>query len=269
MQIKLSAVAALLALSAGFVSAQTCTPDDLIDDYHYRVLEGNYKTNGGGIAGAVGATVNIPPSGGMEIVAGFDNSLFTTGAELDTHPGTAPTYNYWFTQFNPQICSDLTTYTSMELEIIADPGIDFNITLTQKSADCLTRAGHVDSQYHLLSSLLTPNGQLQTLRLPLSLFATNLVGQPYDFQHAKDLTLVNLHPQGAKLVLKNFVIRGDCNSSATPGLPPATASASAASSSAASASASASPKASSGVVASAPAFGFAIAALTAAAAMLF
>ncbi|KAI9205470.1 uncharacterized protein BJ171DRAFT_567264 [Polychytrium aggregatum] len=211
-------VAAVLAAAAPLVHAQaSCGHNDTIDSFAYRAADpgDQYHTPSGGLIGADGANLTILPAGGLQITAGFDNVLYSQGAELSTHPGTVATFNYWFIQFNPQICYDMSNAATLEFDVVIDPGVNFNITLTQKSADCLNRS--IDSQYFLLSKYLTPNGQPQHLSIPLKDFSTNLLGQPYDFKHNKDLTFVNLTPQGGNIVLKNFVVTGSCNAPSASG----------------------------------------------------
>jgi hypothetical protein len=72
---------------------------------------------------------------------------------------------------------------------------------------------------------VTPNGQKQTVVMPLSDFKKNINGGDFDFVHLKDWTLNNLRPVGAAVDISNFVLVGNCI--ATPVTPaPATTQAS-------------------------------------------
>ena len=99
-----------------------------------------------------------------------------------------------------------------QLQFSADPDLDFNITYTQHAPNCTTRTigneavrstfpvidaniqATADAEYYLLTHYIKPTGAMQTLVLPFSDFTTNLIGQPYDLSHVKDLTFVNMHP---------------------------------------------------------------------------
>ncbi|KAJ3342168.1 hypothetical protein HDU83_006203 [Entophlyctis luteolus] len=126
---------------------------------------------------------------------------------------TQPFDNSWFTKFNWINDFDLTPYKGFSIDLIAPVGSDFNMTLTQWIPSNNTRG--VDSQYRPLSYYLTPTGQPQTLTVPLTDFATNLVGGQFDFANLKDLTIVNFVPVGAQFVFTRITLLGDCSSSSS------------------------------------------------------
>ena len=53
------------------------------------------------------------------------------------------------------------------------------------------------------------------LYVPFSDFTLNLLGQPYDFTHLKDFTLVNLTPQGAVITFTRITVKGTCSGNST------------------------------------------------------
>jgi hypothetical protein len=127
-------------------------------------------------------------------------------------------YYSWFVKFDWFNDFDLTPFTAIQIDLIAPKGSDFNITLTQwVPAVPGVRDGKgsrgIDSAYYLLSSYLTPNGTPQTLTMPLSGFATNLKGGPFNFAHLKDLTLVNFGPKDTVFTFTKIVLIGNCSSS--------------------------------------------------------
>ena len=68
----------------------------------------------------------------------------------------------------------------------------------------------LDSVYHPLSKYITPNGQKQTVTLPLSDFATNLRGGKFDMARLKDWTIVNLVPANRRtaFIISNLKLKG-------------------------------------------------------------
>ncbi|TPX35654.1 hypothetical protein SmJEL517_g01969 [Synchytrium microbalum] len=176
-----------------------------------------YNLNGGDYG--EGAAPFYVTNGSMTITANSDSSV---DGEFASHPGTAPTYNYWFSKYNPCACFDATKYVSLVMEFSADPGLDFNITYTQHASDCLTRT--IDSVYYPFSKFIKPTGARQTLILPFSLFTKNLVGGAYDLSHIKDLTFVNMNPMGAKLTVYKMYLSSACGSNLTAASAPNTTS---------------------------------------------
>ncbi|KAI8921597.1 hypothetical protein BC831DRAFT_506637 [Entophlyctis helioformis] len=215
---------ALLAVSVvSFANAQAaCKPDSLVDDFAANrmvtllPIDGGDQRPGnlmGGDYGAVGATFVVD----------------TTAKEV-VLTSTNGTSNFWFAKFDIGACFDLTGYYAIAFDI--------------RSANCSVRL--VDSDYLPLSKYITPDGTKKTVIQPLTDFAKNIEGGPFDFVHLKDWTMVDMKPQGAVFRLSNLRLIGGCS-------PTATAGAAAASSSAAAAAAKASstaPAAASGAAAS-------------------
>ena len=120
----------------------------------------------------------------------------------------------------------------------APVGFDANVTLTQRTADCVNRG--YDAQYRLLSSFISFNNQEQTLELPLSSFATNLNGANFDFTHTrvrvcdcvrdcgmnrsssifdyKDVTLVNANSPTNQFIIYKAWLKGTCSLGTTVNL---------------------------------------------------
>ncbi|KAI8911541.1 hypothetical protein EDD86DRAFT_202663 [Gorgonomyces haynaldii] len=134
-------------------------------------------------------------------------------SESDTHPGAPIATNYWYVKFDLKACFDLSPYTAIQFDLVAPAGSDMYFTLTQHLSDCVTRV--IDSVYTTLTKYVKPDGTKKTVTIPISDFATNLVGKPFDFVHLKDFTVVNLAPVGADLRLSQFLLKGNC----PPGTP--------------------------------------------------
>jgi hypothetical protein len=86
-------------------------------------------------------------------------------------------------------------------------------TLTQHDKDCATNPAPtrlIDSAYTKLSQYVTPDGTKKTVSIPTADFAKNLLGQPFDFVHLKDFTIVNLVQNGTDLRMSNFLLKGNC-----------------------------------------------------------
>lgn len=66
----------------------------------------------------------------------------------------------------------------------------------------------LDSVYHPLTKYITPNGERQTVTLPLADYAVNLAGNPFDFVHLKDWTIVNMAPADAVFYMSNLMLKG-------------------------------------------------------------
>ncbi|KAJ3262142.1 hypothetical protein HDU77_000500 [Chytriomyces hyalinus] len=223
------------ALHDSFLVKRACQPDVLVDDFRPRtpsmyrqqplqiviggVLTPTYCDQGLGFNGC-NKTLNLVggdygDSGAAEIMT--EGRLTLTAQDLNAinarledaaRPNSSDTINYWFTKFNWENDFDLTVYSGFEMEMTAPAGSDFNITLTQWLPASNSRG--IDSKYRLLSSYITPNGKPQTLRIMWTDFSTNLLGQPFDLAHLKDLTLVNLAPIGAVFTFTKLKLLGTC-----------------------------------------------------------
>jgi hypothetical protein len=101
-------------------------------------------------------------------------------------PGAPTAHNYWYVKFDAVACFNLARYRAIQFDVKAPAGADFYIALTQKSADCRSR--ETDSVYKNMTEYITPNGQFQTLTLPVSDFSTNLLNRTFDMAHLKDFT---------------------------------------------------------------------------------
>jgi hypothetical protein len=121
--------------------------------------------------------------------------------------------NFWFVKFNLRACFDLRGYTAIQFDMTAPTGGSAVFTLTQQAEDCITRLD--DSVYTPLDLYMTPNGVRQTVVQPMSDFALNINGNPFDWVHFKDWTLVNLRPVGATFYVHNFILRGNCSTPAS------------------------------------------------------
>lgn len=202
----------LLVIYSVAVVGQSCTKaDQLVDDFskidihdyqgaqrYFNILGGDY--------GQVGIT------------ARYDTAAKNVELNADKID------NFWFTKFDLNACFDLSGYTAIQFDIVAQQGTTATFTLTQRSADCQKRL--IDSQYVSLSKYITPNGMKQTVTLPLADFSKNINGGDFDFLHLKDWTLVNLNPVGAKVNISNLVLKGNCptvmNATSTTALMPPT-----------------------------------------------
>lgn len=204
----------LIALSSS-VLGQSCRPDIVVDDFStirngflpeeptnpkiFNTMGGDY-----GASSLTNFTVDTAAKA-MTIVPAPEN----IGApEPWANPGTAETINYWFTKFDLRACFDLRGYTGIAFDLIAPTGSDMNFTMTQRTANCSWRG--LDSVYRPLSSYITPDGTKKAVFLPFSDYAKNLRGGDFDFVHLKDWTAVNLVPSGARFVMSNLVLRGNC-----------------------------------------------------------
>lgn len=229
-------ISSLIKIAATIVSfgrfVQSCTQDILEDD----MRTPRPYTNGTGFNGGpteqnltLGVSFNLVDAdygeagvpyvytnGSMTLTIDTISSVYTPN--LTINPYTADTFNYWYTKFDTKACFNATQYSGVEIVGTFPSGLNFNITFTQKANDCVARA--IDSQYRLLTSYITPNGQAgQVLYVPFSDFATNLVGQPYDFTHLKDFTLVNMTPRGAVVTFNRITVKGTCTSNSTTSQP--------------------------------------------------
>ncbi|TPX67796.1 hypothetical protein CcCBS67573_g07402 [Chytriomyces confervae] len=188
------------ALHDSFLVKRACQPDVLVDDFRPRTPS-MYRQQPLQIL-----------QGGVLTPTYCDQAqdLNAINARLEdaARPNSSDTINYWFTKFNWENDFDLTVYSGFEMEMIAPAGSDFNITLTQWLPASNSRG--IDSKYRLLSSYITPNGKPQTLRIMWTDFSTNLLGQPFDLVHLKDLTLVNLAPIGAVFTFTKLKLLGTC-----------------------------------------------------------
>jgi hypothetical protein len=70
-----------------------------------------------------------------------------------------------------------------------------------------------------LTKYITPNGQKQTVTLPLSDYTTSLVGGRFDMSKLKDWTIVNLSPgtPDTVFVMSNLVLKGGPSGCTVPG----------------------------------------------------
>ena len=186
-----------------------CVPDVLIDDFS--AIRTGWLDNlpkffnlVGGDYGSLGAPFTINPNNqSLSIKAGS----YPVGVpEAQANPGTAPTFNYWYVKFDREACFNTTIYSGISFDLIAPLGSDMNFTMTQRSKNCSVRL--VDSQYHLLSKYITPDGTKQTVYLPFSDYSLNLFGEAFDFEYFKDWTLVNLGPEGSEFVMSDLKLVG-------------------------------------------------------------
>ncbi|TPX41459.1 hypothetical protein SeMB42_g00767 [Synchytrium endobioticum] len=213
----------LVVIAAFTTLVHSCTQDILQDDMR---MPRPY-TNGTGFNGGptqqnltIGVSFNLVDAdygqagvpyayanGSMTLTAGVISPVYTPNP--NENPNTADTFNYWYTKFDSRACFDATNYSGVEIVGTFPVGVNFNMTFTQKAADCVTRT--IDSQYRLLTSYITPNGQQnQVLYVPFADYALNLLGKPYDFVHLKDFTLVNITPRGAIITFNRITVKGTC-----------------------------------------------------------
>ncbi|KND02113.1 uncharacterized protein SPPG_02609 [Spizellomyces punctatus DAOM BR117] len=211
--LKVSLATFALLLGASSARAQSCSV--LVDDFtairtgslpgetvvrDFNLLGGDYGKSDG---------------------ASLTYTIDTTAKHVELTAGA--TENFWFAKFDRDSCFDLVTpkYQAIVFDLVAPAGSDFTMTLTQKTPDCVDRAGaNSDSVYVPLTKYITPNGQKQTVTVPFSDFATNLAGQPFDMVHLKDWTIVGVKPVGTKMQLSNLLLTRACNGT----LPSSTAS---------------------------------------------
>jgi hypothetical protein len=185
-------------------SANSCvTPDLLVDDFAIADVH-NYQ----------GATRNFNLLGGDYGAVGLTAEYSTTLKHV-TLTSTVEK-NFWFAKFDLGACFDLSPFNAIQFDMVAPVDTNAIFTLTQKSVNCVDRL--VDSQYMRLSNYVTPNGQKQTVTMPLTDFAKNLDGNAFDFKHLKDWTLNSLLPVGVSITISNLMLVGDCR--LTPVVPP-------------------------------------------------
>lgn len=228
-QFSKSSLFTLLALNLiNTVYATECGQDVLVDDFsvvrtfnapnnevkRLNALNGDWGQLGGSFAIDTDAkTLTITAESVPEDQIMYPNPL--------VNPGTQPTFNYFYTQFNDQkenfdlACFDARNYNGLRLTIKADAGSDFNITLTQRKVDdCSVRT--FDSEYKKLTDYYTTPGQEQEIFIPFSDFTTDLGGNAFNLQWLKDVTIVNMQPDDAQFVLKNvYLTTPDCDTSSS------------------------------------------------------
>ena len=105
-------------------------------------------------------------------------------------------------------CFDLRRYRAFQFEMLAPVGSYALFTLTQMSADCRARVEPGDSEYIPMSRYYTTPGQWQTVTMHFSDFAENTEGKPFDFEHLKDWTMVNMLPLGQPFQFRNMRLLG-------------------------------------------------------------
>ncbi|KAJ8323064.1 hypothetical protein BDV3_006678 [Batrachochytrium dendrobatidis] len=222
--------ATIFLASISVVSSQAvCKPDLLVDDFvkaQSAMVDGEVRPVNllGGDYGAVGIEWSVDTAKKAAVLTSTNSS------------------NFWFAKFDAIACFDLTGYSAITFDLVAPTGSDMSFTLTQKSANCVDRL--IDSSYMPLTKYIKPNGSKQHVSLPLSDFAMNINGAPYDFKHLKDWTPTSLSPVGATFEISNLVLKGGCGNetstataAATTASAPSTVAATATASSAATATA--------------------------------
>jgi hypothetical protein len=131
-------------------------------------------------------------------------------SESWTHPGKPNSHNYVYVKFDLNACFDLSPFTAFEFDLVAPPDAEMIFVMTQKSANCSVR--EIDSVYHSLDEYIKPDGTKQTVRMPVSDFSKNLLGQDFDLRHLKDFTIIDIKPSTFNFQISNFYLRGNCQS---------------------------------------------------------
>lgn len=119
-------------------------------------------------------------------------------------------------------CYDLTNIHAVAFDLTAPAGATFDVTLTQKMADCSERVGGpnsdiADSNYVPLNKYVTPNGQKQSVVMPFFDHKTNHQNQPFDFVHLKDWTPIKFRPLNAVFRVENLRLIRACNDNGPTG----------------------------------------------------
>ena len=102
----------------------------------------------------------------------------------------------------------MSPFTAFEFDLVAPPDAEMIFVMTQKSANCSVRL--IDSVYHSLDKYITPDGTKKTVRMPVSDFSKNLLGQDFDLKHLKDFTIIDIKPSTFNFQISNFYLRGNC-----------------------------------------------------------
>jgi hypothetical protein len=136
----------------------------------------------------------------------------TDAKQVEITAGPNQPQNFFFAKFDAGACYDLTNIHAVAFDLTAPVGSTFQMTLTQKNADCVDRTpGNSDSEYIPIQKYVTPNGQKQTVVAQFADFRKNNNGSNFDFVHLKDWTLVGLQPVGAKFLISNIRLIRACN----------------------------------------------------------
>ncbi|KAJ3162861.1 hypothetical protein HDU86_003836 [Geranomyces michiganensis] len=202
----LSLASAALAQSAPYLDGTwrqispdviDCGPDIIVDDF---------SRNHRGIGETATRQLDLLEGDYGQSATGMTTAFSTDGVTITPTAADA----FFFLKFDAGACYDLSSISAFAFDVIAPAGGSFDIGLTQKSPDCHQRvggeSGSSDSLYQPLTKYITPNGQKQTVAVPLF----DLTGKPFDFAHTKDLTMINWKPAGAKFVLSNIRLRRAC-----------------------------------------------------------
>lgn len=153
-----------------------------------------------------------PENGYMQFLADWGKE---DSSEAWTHPGMPNSHNYWYAKFDQYACFDLRGFSAIQFDLVAPANAEMTFVLTQKASNCsmspLQTARLIDSQYQPLKKYITPDGTKQTLTLPLSDFAKNVIGQDFDMAHLKDFTIIDIKPNDFNFQLSNFKLLGSCS----------------------------------------------------------
>ncbi|KAI8584830.1 hypothetical protein BDZ88DRAFT_435298 [Geranomyces variabilis] len=189
-----------------------CGPDITVDNFtnpHREVLPlvGEVKPRDVNLLGGdYGWTDTAPAPPAVAV------NITTAGASVTILDASKA---FFFFKLDAGACYDLTNVNSLVFDLVAPVGGSFDMGLTQKSADCHQRvggeSGSSDSKYVPLTRYITPNGQKQTVVLPLQ----DLKGT-FDFAHLKDITFINWK-SSAPFIFSNIRLRRACRSNGPTG----------------------------------------------------
>jgi hypothetical protein len=203
MQSKINILSLAAILFPVLTSAQSCQQNVTMDDFKLSPQPNQFFDGADRFINLLGGDY-----GGDNVTMNFDN---VAQGYMTVTPSRAG--NFFFFKANREACYDLRSFTGLRWDMEAPVGAQSDLTLTVMHANCTTRDDAGDSSYKIVTPYTAGNattGQRQTFVAPLDDFKTNTRGQPYDFQHFKDFTFVNMKPVGASFRFYFFEMVGNC-----------------------------------------------------------